>query len=75
MTMRDYDELVKRLKQSDDNCNAEHNECPAECDFPGYTIFLEAADAIEELESYCKELESQAPRWVSVEERLPEEWH
>lgn len=49
MTMRDYDELVKRLKQSDDNCNAEHNECPAECDCPGYTIFLEAADAIEEL--------------------------
>lgn len=47
--MRDYDELVKRLKYSDDNCNAEHNECPAECDSAGYTIFLEAADAIEEL--------------------------
>ena len=47
--MRDYDELVKRLKESDDNCVAEHNECPAECESPSYTIFLEAADAIEEL--------------------------
>ena len=35
-------------------------------------VLNDAADAIEELESYCKELESKVPHWISVEERLPE---
>jgi len=65
--MRDYDELVKRLKQSDDNCNAEHNECPAECDCPGYTIFLDAADAIEELVAMRNVLKSRLAQLEKAE--------
>lgn len=47
--MRDYAELITRLKQSDDNCNAECCECSGECLSSGCNIFSEAADAIEEL--------------------------
>ena len=63
--MRDYAELVKRLKESDDNCNAECFECSGECLSSGCNIFSEAADAIEELLA-------AVPKWISVEERLPE---
>ena len=54
--MRDYAELVTRLKQSDDNCNAECCECSGECLSSGCNIFSEAADAIEELLAVCREI-------------------
>ena len=63
--MRDYAELIARLKQSDENCNAECCECSGECLSSGCNIFSEAADAIEELLA-------KVPKWISVEERLPE---
>ena len=52
--MRDYAELITRLKQSDDNCNAECCECSGECLSSGCNIFSEAADAIEELLAFAK---------------------
>ena len=57
--MRDYAELVTRLKQSDDNCNAECCECSGECLSSGCNIFSEAADAIEELLAKINELWTQ----------------
>ena len=65
--MRDYAELITRLKQSDDNCNAECCECSGECLSSGCNIFSDAADAIEELLA-------AVPKWISVEERLPEQY-
>ena len=70
--MCDYAELVTRLKQSDDNCNAECYECSGECLSSGCNIFSEAADAIEELLDELTTIRKQFPRWISVEERLPE---
>ena len=64
--MRDYAELITRLKQSDDNCNAECFECSGECLSSGCNIFSEAADAIEELLS-------KVPHWISVEDEPPKE--
>ena len=70
--MRDYAELVTRLKQSDDNCNAECCECSGECLSSGCNIFCEAADAIEELLDELTTIRKQLPHWISVEERMPE---
>jgi hypothetical protein len=64
--MRDYEELVKALRD-EDNCNV-------------LDYIDDAADAIEELQSQIngwieqerKSLLKSVPRWVSVEERLPE---
>ena len=50
--MRDYEELVKRLRSVKDTWQTEDEQW-----------MLDAADAIEELSK---------PKWISVEERLPE---
>lgn len=60
--MRDYAELVQRLRYSADGLKS-CDECNGEC--RGTCIFTEAADAIEELLA-------AVPHWISVEERLPE---
>jgi len=62
--MRDYAELITRLKQSDDNCNAECCECSGECLSSGCNIFSEAADAIEEL------LAERTAFWVDTQPHM-----
>ena len=71
--MRDYEELARRLRE-------------APSDWPDAELHYEVADAIEELQSYAdlyKELTEKGqtvarklidayPKWISVEERLPE---
>jgi hypothetical protein len=75
-----YDELVKRLREAD-----EKSMC-GECGLNLHTgatkkgvLFAEAADAIEELSRLNAEitrrelkLRMEKPRWIPVEERLPE---
>ena len=39
----------------------------------GIQMCQEAADALEQLQAENDMLKSQVPRWISVEERLPEE--
>jgi len=46
-----YDELVKRLRISGDGGGYSCDECNGECN--GVCIFMEAADAIEELSKYA----------------------
>lgn len=55
-------DLIQRLRDSADGLKS-CDECNGEC--RGTCIFTEAADAIEELLA-------AVPRWISVEERLPE---
>lgn len=59
-----YDELVKRLRY----CSGEHSGCGT-CELSDNCVLragllLQAADAIEKLSK---------PRWISVEERLPDQ--
>lgn len=69
--MRDYEELVKRLR----NCTSDTVEDCAGCPYQGCYkgtycmngLISEASDAIEELVS-----NADKPKWISVEERLPE---
>ena len=83
--MRDYEELLKRLRDSADW--ADHFAVLMGRDGDVHTpIMREAADAIEELQAYAdlyKELTEKKqtvarklidayPRWISVEERLPD---
>ena len=73
--MRDYAELITRLKQSDDNCNAECCECSGECLSSGCNIFSESADAIEELLAtarsvvHCKDCEWWTKQDASIQGR------
>jgi len=60
--MRDYAELVNNLRKMQ---STEYCAIASATDFPAIQIALDAADAIEELLA-------AAPRWISVEERLPE---
>lgn len=54
------------------SCDGCVGKCSTSSNEPRTAFVLnDAADAIEELESYCKELESKVPHWISVEERLP----
>ena len=73
--MRDYEELVKRLRKLADEQFFDFEKSP----------YLQAADAIEELskrvdESIPKDdaeiiiAEVAKPRWIPVTERLPEEY-
>ena len=62
-----YDELVKRLRSVKDSWQSEEE-----------SWMLQAADAIEELESACnryekdyKDLCAYLPKWIPVTERLP----
>ena len=55
-------DLIQRLRDSADGLKS-CDECNGEC--RGTCIFTEAADAIEELLA-------AVPKWISVEERLPE---
>lgn len=70
MAMRDYEELVERLK----TCAELHGECSLciyqgnPCDCMPETPLENAADVIEELVSNADKF-----KWVSAEERLPEE--
>lgn len=47
------------------------------CDFDGRTkecrTVIDALDLIDHLEARIAELEAKQPKWISVEERLPEE--
>ena len=58
--------LIKRLR--------EHGKLFAICS--GYsvdeTIYGEAADLIEQQQKRITELEAQVPKWISVDERLPD---
>ena len=64
--MRDYEKLVKGLKYC-----FEHDDCGSRCPYFSPTTVCaderakEAADAIEELLA-------AVPKWISVEERLPD---
>ena len=66
MKMRDYAELIKRLRKCEANCSIFDCENCAGNDCEAYEsiVFKDAADAIEELLA-------AVPRWISVEERLP----
>lgn len=57
---------MDRLYESDRNCDGNCKNCVAICGMTQNTIFLEAADVIEELLA-------AVPKWVSVEDELPEE--
>ena len=61
--MADYKELCKRLR-SQANLERYYHASSKVCD--------EAADAIEELLDELTTIRKQFPRWISVEERLPE---
>lgn len=78
-----YDELIKRLRSSAEGLGS-CDECNGECN--GLCIFVEAADAIEELSK--KYLDSEVDNtnltgwlaeehakhmWIPVTERLPQE--
>ena len=67
--MRDYEELVKRLRKLADAQFFDFEKSP----------YLQAADAIEELKHQvfladlaCKAEAAKVPRWIPVTERLPE---
>ena len=60
-----YDELVKRLREFADVINRANAKQNA-----NENIVAEAADAIEKLLQKTQQL----PRWIPVEERLPENW-
>ena len=59
--------LMDRLYESDRNCDGNCKNCVAICGMTQNTIFLEAADVIEELLAVV-------PHWISVEERLPQKY-
>ena len=72
MTM--YDELVKKLREQ-----ADYYCCHMGINSPPAMMFIEAADAIEELSKMLDEevevntaLECNVPVWIPVSERLPE---
>ena len=76
--MRDYEELVKALRDSADW--ADHFAVLMGRDGDAHApIMCEAADAIEELALVCRTQKAafdahidKTPKWISVEERLPE---
>ena len=59
--MRDYEELVERLRSVNDICRSDEEQC-----------MLDAADAIEELQAELATMRSQLLKWISVWEQLPE---
>lgn len=77
--MRDYEELVRRLKICPDYNDGCKN-CPREHDLGcRSTTMREAADAIEELSLVCRTQKAafdayigKTPKWISVEEKLPD---
>ena len=74
MAMRDYEGLVKNLRkmQSVNYCAIASAE-----GFPAIRIVQDAADAIEELTTECRQLRDATklmPKWISVEDALPSEW-
>lgn len=66
--MRDCAELVKALREYAEWMGPNNYELPIAM----YDHLLEAADAIEELSKL--QASCQQVNWISVEERLPEEW-
>ena len=64
--MRDYAAISKRLRRYSENCVA----YKLDADFAD--AVSDAADAIEELLDELTTIRKQFPRWISVEERLPE---
>ena len=71
--MRDYAELIHDLRCCSDvgtcnSCSREKDSNTERCD----SIEREAADAIEELLDELTTIRKQFPRWISVEERLPD---
>ena len=69
MSMPDYDKLVKDLREADEISMC--GECGYKGDKKG-PLFAEAADAIEKLQRLVEA--NNTSRWISVEERLPEEF-
>ena len=79
MNLQNPDEIKKTLEKGIDNCiNAENcrencayeKECSGICS--AFMVGLPRA-LIEDALDYIKQLESRVHRWISVEERLPEE--
>ena len=66
--MRDYAAISKRLRRYSENCVA----YKLDADFAD--AVSDAADAIEELLDELTTIRKQFPRWISVEERLPEQF-
>ena len=66
--MPDYATISKRLRRYSENCVA----YKLDADFAN--AVTDAADAIEELIDELTTIRKQFPRWISVEERLPEKY-
>ena len=66
--MRDYAAISKRLRRYSENCVA----YKLDADFAD--AVSDAADAIEELLDELTTIRKQFPRWISVDERLPEQF-
>ena len=74
-------ELIKALRYCAEHEGCDYyiaKDCPRESTWMcgvdcGQILMLDAADALEAYEKRIAELEAQIPKWVSVEDHLPEQ--
>ena len=67
--MKTPDEIKKGLARcASDKCFGEDELCPYRSEGADYCMTTLAKDAL----AYIRELETQMPKWISVDERLPE---
>ena len=69
--MKKPEEIKKGLE-----CCFKGNQCKGHCPYngPGHGIFQCTSALAKDALAYIQQLEAQVPRWIPVEERLPENY-